>query len=110
MKLLLDQNLSRRLLSTLCDAWPESSHVALLGLAQASDKQIWEYAAKHDFRLISKDNDFLNLAAFYGAPPKTIIVATGNASTDTVMHCLLSHRKDIEEFANNLSEAVLVIP
>jgi hypothetical protein len=38
MKLLLDENLSRRLVPFLQSDFPGSSHVALLGLEQASDR------------------------------------------------------------------------
>ncbi|MDX2074012.1 MAG: DUF5615 family PIN-like protein [Alphaproteobacteria bacterium] len=110
MKFILDQNISRRLLGALCEIWPGSEHVGLLGLAQATDKHLWDYAAKNGYCIISKDSDFLNFAIFYGTPPKVVIIATGNVSTDAVLHCLLSHRKDIEEFAASVSEAVLVIP
>ena len=41
MKLLLDQNLSHRLLSDLEDLFPNSLHVRLLGLAEADDLAIW---------------------------------------------------------------------
>ena len=49
MKLLLDQNLSRRLLPVLEEAFPGSRHVVQLGMEQASDIAIWEYAAANDF-------------------------------------------------------------
>jgi predicted nuclease of predicted toxin-antitoxin system len=37
MKLLLDNNLSPKLLPRLADLYPESSHVARLGLDRTSD-------------------------------------------------------------------------
>lgn len=45
MKLLLDQNLSPRLLGLLADLFPESRHVREVGLASADDTVIWAYAA-----------------------------------------------------------------
>jgi predicted nuclease of predicted toxin-antitoxin system len=44
MKLLLDENLSPRLLSTIAGLFPDSSHIEDCGLRGASDGQIWEYA------------------------------------------------------------------
>ncbi len=38
MKLLLDENLSRRIVPFIQDMFPGSSQVALLGLEQADDK------------------------------------------------------------------------
>jgi hypothetical protein len=47
MKLLLDQNLPRQLAGALQASFPGTSHVWPLGLAEASDDDVWEYAAKH---------------------------------------------------------------
>ena len=44
MKLLLDENLSRRAVAYLLDTFPETSQVALLDLEHANDRSIWEYA------------------------------------------------------------------
>ena len=46
MKLLLDQNLSRVLIRRLSDEYPESVHVAEIGLDTAADREIWEYAGE----------------------------------------------------------------
>ena len=51
MKLLLDENLSRRLVPALQTRFPGSSQVALLGLERATDAQLCDYAAQHDFVL-----------------------------------------------------------
>ena len=45
MKLLLDENLSRRIVPMLQARWPGSSQVALLGLERASDAELCAYAA-----------------------------------------------------------------
>ncbi len=57
MKLLLDENLSRRLVPALQEQFPGSSQVVLLGLEQASDPELWEYAREHDFVIVTKDDD-----------------------------------------------------
>jgi len=44
MKLLLDENLSRRIIPFLQTAFPGSAQIALLGLESASDSEIWQYA------------------------------------------------------------------
>lgn len=44
MKLLLDENLSRRIVPFLQAEYPDSSQVALEGLERASDFEIWQYA------------------------------------------------------------------
>lgn len=44
MKLLFDQNLSPRLPRLLVDLYPDSVHIREIGLRDATDTQIWEYA------------------------------------------------------------------
>ena len=47
MTLLLDQNLSPRLVPALADLFPGSAHVRDVGLAAASDDdEVWRYAAE----------------------------------------------------------------
>ncbi|MEZ5692212.1 MAG: DUF5615 family PIN-like protein [Rickettsiales bacterium] len=109
MKLLLDQNLSRFLLDDLCTIWKESTHVHILGMEQASDKKIWDFAAKTGYILVSKDNDFVRMATLFGAPPKVIFLSMGNATTDDIKHCLVKHKDTINEFYNNVTESLLII-
>ena len=73
MKLLFDQNLSRRLVGTLSIDYPESSHVTEVGLETATDAEIWTYAGEHGFVIVSKDSDFRQLAFLHGPPPKAPI-------------------------------------
>lgn len=58
MRLLFDLNLSRRLVQMLRDAFPGSVHVVDVGLDEADDREIWQYAAEHDLIVTSKDSDF----------------------------------------------------
>jgi predicted nuclease of predicted toxin-antitoxin system len=44
MKLLFDQNLSPHLPSLLADIYAESIHVREVGMRDADDSAIWEYA------------------------------------------------------------------
>ena len=58
MRLLLDQNLSPRLVPELVDLYPDSTHVREVGLQTADDDRVWRYAAEHGFVVVSKDADF----------------------------------------------------
>lgn len=64
MKLLLDQNISRKLVRELGDVFHGSSHVYLLGLHEASDEEVWSYARSNDFTIVTYDSDFRNMS-FY---------------------------------------------
>ncbi len=72
MKLLFDENLSFRLCRQLNDLFPESSQVRLLGLQQADDHTIWNYAKTNGYVLVTLDADFVDMAGLLGPPPKII--------------------------------------
>lgn len=58
MRLLLDENLSPRLVGSLDDLYPGTTHVREVGLASAEDSTVWGYAATNGFTIVSKDADF----------------------------------------------------
>lgn len=89
MKLLLDENLSRRLVPALQVRWPGSSQVGLLGLEGATDAELCRYAAEQDFVIVSKDDDFQRLVAARGYRPRLLHIALGNVSNDVILAALL---------------------
>ena len=76
MKLLLDENLSRRLVPFLQHEFPGSSQVTLLGLESASDQEIWNRAKQDGYVVVTKDADFQELSLVWGAPPQVIRLRT----------------------------------
>ena len=56
MKLLLDQNILRKLVNELEDLFPGSNHVYLSGLYTAGDKDIWNYAGDNGFTIVTNVN------------------------------------------------------
>lgn len=97
MKLLLDENLSRRLVPFLQEAYPGTSQVALLGLQQADDATLWAYAQQHQFVIVSQDADFHERSLVFGAPPHFIWLRLHNPSKSLVLSTLLSRRELIEQ-------------
>jgi len=79
MRLLFDQNLSRRLPDRLADVFPESLHVSVLGLSNATDLEVWSVAKEQGFTIITKDSDFNELQLLQGFPPYVIWVGGGTA-------------------------------
>lgn len=69
VKLLLDENLSPRLVQLLARDFPGCSHVDAIGLHGKPDVEIWGYAREHGFVIVSKDDDFRQLSFLHGAPP-----------------------------------------
>jgi len=68
LKLLLDENLSRRLVPRIEDLFPGSAHVASEGLLQAQDIAVWEYARSKGFSIVTANADFYELATTLGPP------------------------------------------
>ena len=105
MKLLLDENLSRRIVPFLQTAFPGSTQVALLGLESASDSEIWQYAKDNGFVIVSRDSDFQERALVSGHPPQVIWLKIPNRSKTVVLNILLEYHAEIEQalMQNNLA-------
>lgn len=97
VKLLLDENLSRRIIPFHATHFPGSTQVALIGLETASDAEIWAYARDNDFCIVTKDADFYDLSLIKGAPPKVVWLKSGNATRVSVVQTLLKNCTQIEE-------------
>jgi predicted nuclease of predicted toxin-antitoxin system len=107
MNLLFDHNLSPRLVNRLADVFPGSSHVFLLGLAQASDNEIWNYARDNDFVLVTKDADFGDLVVLRGFPPKVLWLRLGNCTTGQVEALIRVHAAAIQQFIADQAVGIL---
>lgn len=101
MKLLFDQNISFRVLKTLPPSFQNSSHVKIEGLKNAPDKDIWEFAKKHDYTIVTQDSDFNDLNILNGYPPKIIWIRTGNIKTPELTDILNQYYSEIEKFIHD---------
>jgi predicted nuclease of predicted toxin-antitoxin system len=109
VKLLFDQNLSPRIVKTLADVYPGSVHVRDVGLNNALDEAVWEYAARHGLTIISKDSDFHQRSFLFGPPPKVIWIRRGNCSTKEIEAIMRAHRTDLQEFEQGEESAFLTL-
>ena len=107
MKLLIDQNLSHKLVERLRDHYPGSAHVVALGLHQSSDAAIWQHARDHDFIIASKDIDMMELCVLRGAPPKLIWLRLENCATSVVEEVLIRNRESVMALADDPSRVYL---
>ena len=110
MKLLFDENLSPRLTERLCDLFPGSSKVLELGPRPVSDELIWEHARQQGFTIISKDNDFEQMALLLGHPPKVIWLRCGNATSEEIEQLIRRSTDRILSFETDPTASVLVLP
>jgi predicted nuclease of predicted toxin-antitoxin system len=102
MKLLLDANISWKLLTILTPVFEECTHVDLIGLkVPAEDKDIWNYALHKGYIIITKDNDFLDLLELKGFPPKVVLLKTGNNSSKALAELLINAKPKIEDLENS---------
>ncbi len=109
MKLLLDENLSPRLVGALADVYPGSVHVRHVGLESADDAAVWAHARAHQLTVVSKDSDFHQRALLFGPPPRVVWIRRGNCSTREVERILRDHRADLEGLVADPAAAVLVL-
>lgn len=109
MKLLLDENLSRRLIRRISDLFPGSLHVAAIGLLQTADIQIWEYAKAQGFAIVTADADFYDLATALGPPPQVVWLRECNYPIFDAEELIRSQAIRIAEFLRDPERAVLIL-
>lgn len=109
MKLLFDHNLLPRLVARLADIYPQPSHLYFLGLDQASDRDVWQYARDNEYIIVTKDSDFYDLVILLGSPPKLIWIRLGNCTTSEIDVLLRSRYDDIVALSQDASLRVLVL-
>jgi predicted nuclease of predicted toxin-antitoxin system len=109
VKLLLDENLSRRLVPRISDLFPNSSHVIAEGLHQAPDSTIWKFAQANNFTLVSADADFYELATTLGPPPKVIWLRGCDYPTTVAEELIRRNAIRIAEFFHDREQAVLIL-
>jgi predicted nuclease of predicted toxin-antitoxin system len=109
LKLLVDENLAPRLTGDLADLFPGSIHVSSAELGSTPDAVIWEYAKTHRFTFLTKDKDFASLGIAWGAPPKVILLQTGNCSTAIVERIIRDNAVRFSDFENDTRRSLLVL-
>ena len=109
MKLLLDENLSPRLIASIGDLYPGSAHVEECGLVNSPDDKVWDYARENGFDLVTKDSDFSEMSVLRGSPPKVIWLRIGNCTTVRAGFLLRDAFSRIQDFLNADDENCLVL-
>ena len=106
-KLLLDNNISYRIISKVKDIFPKSTHVMLKNLDESSDIDVWEYAKKYNFTILTKDSDFNDLAIYRGTPPKVIWLKIGNCKITTIETVIRENQNTIKSFLSDKNSSIL---
>jgi predicted nuclease of predicted toxin-antitoxin system len=101
MRLLFDQNISFRLVNKLIDQFSDCKHVSQLGLSDFEDQEIWTFALKQNYIIVTFDSDYFDISMINGCPPKIIWIRTGNLTTNEIAKLLIDNRTTISDFINN---------
>ena len=109
MKILLDENISYRIMPLLSDSFQPCTHAKVVSPSLKTDKAIWHYARKHHFTIVSFDSDFYGWQLLNGFPPKIIWLRCGNVTTRTLAHKLNAHEKLLLKFFHDKKEGVIEI-
>jgi predicted nuclease of predicted toxin-antitoxin system len=109
VKLLLDENLSDKIVSRISDLFPDCTHVKSVALMRADDAVVADWARHHGFAIVSKDTDFYQRSVALGSPPKFVWLRVGNSGTEVIVDLLRSRHALIRDFIASKTESVFVL-
>ena len=102
MKLLVDQNISYRVLRKLKAFPAEIRHVKEIGLLDTNDHAIFMHCRKNQFdAIVTMDDDFVKLLNLHSPSPKVIWIRAGNCSTEYLTELILNRSTTITAFIEN---------
>lgn len=107
--LLLDENLSPKLIARIRKCFPGCLHVMQAKLGNSPDIDIWHYARDQELTIVSKDRDFLHFAKQHGHPPKLLYINTGNAKLAVIESILIENDSSIKSFIKQGKTGILQI-
>lgn len=85
MKFLVDNQLPPALARFIVSRGHECHHVLDVGLARASDSEIWKSANENELAIVSKDEDFFYLANRPETRARLVWVRLGNCRTPVLL-------------------------
>lgn len=101
MKFLVDAQLPPVLARWLCDAGHEALAVREVGLREAEDGAIFDYARLNGFVILTKDEDFAMLAGGGVAAPTIVWLRIGNCSNEELRAWIASRLEGIVELSQH---------
>ena len=109
MSLLLDENLLPRLIVRLTPLFPGVIHVRDVGLKQADDRAIWDWARQNGYTIVTTDADFVSMASQTGPPPKLVHIERCNFPSQIIEELLRQNAIRISEFEKDPKAGLLVL-
>ena len=97
MKFLIDAQLPQRLARELAAAGHDVVHTLDLPAGNRTpDEEILKVAARDSRSVVTKDSDFVASFLLRGAPPKLLLVSTGNIDNDALARLIAVNLKGLE--------------
>ncbi len=96
MIFLVDAQLPPFLAQAMNEAGHPAKHVEELGLRDARDQDIWQYAVQHDLAVMTKDFDFVERGFRMTHGPAVIWLRLGNCSRERLVAAVLSRISHIQ--------------
>lgn len=84
-----------------------ASKSVFIALDEVTDREIWDFATRERFTIVTLDADFSDIATLRGAPPKVIWLRCGNQSTAFIARLLRNRAVLITDFIANSDAACL---
>jgi predicted nuclease of predicted toxin-antitoxin system len=109
LRFLIDAQLPPRLAHRLNELGHEAVHVFDLGLAAATDGQIWEEAIARDAAVVTKDRDFSTWRVARLEGPAIVWLRFGNCDTDTLIKRMIGALDQIAAAIGRGEEVVEVV-
>ncbi len=109
MKILIDENLSWRIRKSLSPYFEDVFHLSDLGFLKESDKNIWSWAKKSGFSILTKDSDFYFMSVVNGCPPKVIRLKCKNLSSQELILKIISNIELVIGFVEHGTDCYLEI-
>jgi predicted nuclease of predicted toxin-antitoxin system len=109
MKLLIDENISFRILKFIDSHFPGSAHVSSINIGKITDLEIWSYAKQHDFVIVTYDEDFYEWQQLKESPPHIIWLRFGNAPTRFIAEKLIRNKNNILQMISDKMNGILEI-
>ena len=99
MKILIDQNISFRIIPLLALHFPAIDHVKSFDMEHSNDFEIYMFARNKKFlAILTLDEDFNHLQLMHATPPKIIWIRGKNSTTAVLANIINENIEQIKAF------------
>ena len=109
MRLLFDQNISYRVVKQLKPTFPDFIGVREVGLLNADDLEIWNYARLNNYTVITFDKDIPIISSVRGFPPKIIWLRIGNTDNSRLVSLIITRQDEFRQFIDWRNKGCLLV-